>query len=596
MKEFIKIVVGNLVAFVLLGFIAMVFVIGSLVSLFLPGGTPKVEQGSVLVFDLSANLTDTPPSEDMWRVIEESFGSGVVPVYSVRAVTEAVRAAADDSAVSSLFLRGNFIPQGYGSGFAALRELRAALLDFRDSGKPLVAYLESPTVRDYYVASAADRVLINPYGMVGLSGLASQQIFLAGLLERYGIGVQVTRAGRYKAAVEMFTEEGMSPANREQTEALLADLWREVVETISESRGLGTAELQRLADMRGYIGPEMALEYGLVDGIAYLDQVLREMGEAAGVGDGDFPRIGMDGYLAARKADDGFGHASGTIAILYMEGDIIDGEGMTGAVGGNQFAREIRRLRQEGDVDALVVRVNSPGGSVTAAETIQRELALASQTMPVVVSFGTVAASGGYWVATGADRIFAHPNTITGSIGVFGILPNFQELANRHGVTFDGVRTAKFADVFSLTRPKTAEEMALIQELVDQVYEDFLERVSTGREMPVARVRELAEGRVWSGEDALQLGLVDEIGGLAEAISYAAGEAGLSEWELYEFPRPVDFAEALAEVFEPRREPLVARDPGRTVMSDLRESLRQLQVLNDPRGIYARMPFSLRID
>jgi len=253
-------------------------------------------------------------------------------------------------------------------------------------------------------------------------------------------------------------------------------------------------------------------------------------------------------------------------------------------------------LREDSSVRAMVLRINSPGGSVTAAETILREVALTQANIPVVISFGSLAASGGYWIATGGDYIFSQPNTITGSIGVFGILPNFQEIANRHGISFDEVKTAKYADVFSLTRPKTEEEMELIQELVDDIYLDFLEKVADSRELPVDQVKELAGGRVWSGQEALRLGLVDEIGGLDDAIAYAAEAAGIDRYQICEFPRPADFAEMLAEMLAPDQTPLVVRDSFQELAKDLKAGYQNLQTLNDPRGIYARLPFTLKID
>jgi protease-4 len=429
-----------------------------------------------------------------------------------------------------------------------------------------------------------------------VNGLASQQVFLAGLLEKYGIGVQVTKAGRYKSAVEAFTDTQMSTANRQQTEELLIDLWREVVLRVSESRGIPPQEIQRLTDERGFINRDLALESGLVDRIGYFDEVLEELRAKVGGKPGKiFPQITLADYSGIVVKPSAQAGAKGNqIAILYMEGDIVDGEGSSGSVGGDRFAREIRRLRTDGSVHAIVVRVNSPGGSVTAAETIQRELALARDVMPVIVSCGSYAASGGYWVATEADQIFAQPNTVTGSIGVFGILPNVQELANRHGVTFDTVRTGTYADLFSMVRPKTEEEMELIQDVVDEIYVDFVTRVAKGRDMTVETAESLAQGRVWSGEQALENGLVDQIGGLNDAVRFAAQAAGLEKWELYEFPRPVEFAEVLADLMAPQQAPLV-RYPMQDFVREIQGEVRALQFMNDPRGIYARMPYSLRI-
>lgn len=592
MKTFVKIVLGNLVALVLFGFVMMVFFGAAVTALFVGEEPFRVADGSVMVFDMSANITDAPVGDDLFKTIEQAIGPGAVPAYSLRNVTASIRAAAVDPKVSAIFLHGNLIEENYGSGYSALRELRLALHEFKAAGKPLVAYVENPTVRDYYVASVSDQIIMNPFGLVGLNGLASQQVFIKNALERYGVGVQVTRAGRYKAAVEMFTEEQMSEANRTQMEELLADIWGVVLLGVGEDRGIAPADLQELSDLRGFIKPGEALEIGLVDRIGYLDEALDALREITSRGAGeDFPQVDLNTYASTLKDSSG----REAIAVVYVEGEIVDGEGRLGSVGGDRYAREIRRLRLDPNVQGLVIRVNSPGGSVTASETIQREIGLARERMPVVVSFGTVAASGGYWIATDSDRIFAQPNTITGSIGVFGIMPNFQEIANRFGVTFDEVKTSKFADIFSVVRPKTEEEMARIQEMVDEIYQDFLVRVAEGRDMSVERAHELAQGRVWSGKDALDRNLVDEIGGLGEAIAYAGEKAGLTGWHLQEFPRPADLAEMLTKILDPAQAPLVGQHPLGRLVRELGADYEALQTLNDPRGIYARLPFSLRI-
>jgi len=597
MKVFFKIVFGNLVALFLFMVLAFFFFGATFSALLMTDRTPRVERDSVLIFDMSSNITDAPPAAEFAQLVEQSMGRPAVPSHSLRTVTESIRRAATDDRISAVFLMGNFIPQGYGTGFSTLREVRMALQEFSESGKPIFAYLENPTVREYYVASAADRIVLNPYGVVGINGLASQQIFVAGLLERYGIEVQVTRAGRYKAAVELFTEQQMSPDNRAQTQALLDDIWNDILERISESRGISPQDLQALTDARGFIEPEQALEHRLVDKVGYFDEVMQDVREVAGRRDGvRFPQIDLANYASTFQTQQGRpARGRGTVAVIYVEGDLVDGDGFTGSVGGDRFAREIRQLRLNQTVDAIVVRVNSPGGSVTAAETIQRELALAAEEMPVIVSFGSVAASGGYWISTGAERIFAQPNTITGSIGVFGILPNFQQIANRHGITFDVARTGRYADVFSLVRPKTEDEMELIQEVVDEIYHDFLERVARGRNMTIEQADALGQGRIWSGQEAMRQGLVDEIGGLRDAIRHAGEAANLQQWEIYEFPRPVEFAEVLAEIFAPEHRPLVARDPMQLFLRDLQSEFQSLQIMNDPRGLYVRMPFTLRI-
>ncbi len=599
MRQFLKIVFGNLVAMGLFAFVIFLL-FGAVITAIVVQEPPKtVPDQAVLVFDMTVNLTDSPPSSDLWDMVERSLGGSSISTESLRTVVDTLDRAAKDPKITALHLSGSFVSANYGSGFSALRELRLAVERFKESGKPVLAYLETPSPRDFYVASAADEIHLHPYGALPMAGLASQQIFLGGFLEKYGVGIQTTRAGRYKSAVEMFTEEQMSEANREQTEVLLNDFWQEILHTLESARGVDRAALQQVADTRGFFEPEEALQAGLVDAVSHFDEMLDATRARAGQSpNGPLVQVAFDIYAATEreKRTPRRRAARDLVAVVYVEGDIVDGEGMVGTAGGDRLAREIRRLRGNDRVKAMVVRVNSPGGSVSAAEIIRREVDLAAATMPVVVSFGSYAASGGYWISAGADRIFTQPTTITGSIGGFGLIPNFQELADRHKVRFDTVKTGEFADMFSVTRPKTEREMEVIQEVVDRIYGDFLTIVAEGRNLSVEAVDELGQGRVWSGREALRLGLADEFGGLREAIAHAAADAGLERWEVVEHPRRLEWAEALAEALggEPVP-PLLRQGPAGRLIGELHEEYRLLQSLNDPRGVYLRMPFSLKI-
>jgi protease IV len=480
-----------------------------------------------------------------------------------------------------------------------LKEVREALERFKTSGKPIVAYLGVANTRDYYLASVADRVVMSPFSVLYSPGLASEQMFLAGAFQRYGIGIQVTRVGRYKSAVEPFTLEQFSPENREQLEQLLGDLWGTYVQAVESSRGIAAGELQRLVDANALVYPEMALQFGLVNEIGYLPDTLESLRELTKTprGEETFRQVSLGSYVDAGRSPRPQRRISpNQVAVLYAEGAIVDGEGAASDVGGERFARQLRQLRDDDNVKAVVLRVNSPGGSAFASEMIQREMVLTREVKPVVVSMGTVAASGGYWISAYSDRVFAQPNTITGSIGVFGIIPNLQQLANDHGVTFDRVKTGEFADLFSISRPKTPAEMDQIQRAVDSIYEAFLTKVSEGRGLERSKVEELAQGRVWSGTDALALGLVDEIGGLSDAIAYAAKEASLDRFTVVDFPATRSFMEQLAESLAGGdRSPVLKSDPFTQFVRQASHDLQVLRSLNDPMGVYALMPLTLSI-
>ena len=602
MKNFFASLLGTLAGLAIAIVVMGVLIVGFIVAVSsLDKKTVVVEQGSYLVFDLHANITDTPAAFDKAGLASLlSGGDDEGKTLQLRLVTRALREAARDKRIAGVFLTGSLEPSGYGTGFAALKEVRAALADFKASGKPVVAYLDFATTRDLYLAAGATELALDPYGTLMLPGLASEPMFYAGAFERFGVGVQVTKSGVYKSYAEPFVRKDLSPENREQMQKLLNDLWGSLVADLSTDRKLASATVQTLVDAEGLIRPEVAVKAGLVDRLAYRDEIIAKLKKTTGKTDADepFTQVRLEDYATTLSKDtvEPKGHAAaGTIAVVYAEGAIVEGEGRQGEVGGADFARELRRLRQDSGVKAIVVRVNSPGGSATASEHIQREIRLAQETKPVVVSMGSYAASGGYWISAYSDRIFAEPTTITGSIGVVGIHFDIQKLANDLGFTWDGVKTGRYADVFTISRPKTAEEMALFQRMVDWIYGEFIRKVSEGRHLDPAVVRKIAEGRVWSGSEAIKLGLVDELGGLDAAIAHAAKTAKLgSNYKLEEFPQPESFAEML-EAFVDRVHP--SASAGKGVMSQLvarfKEQAQTLEQFNDSRGVYARLPLEI---
>jgi protease IV len=607
MKAFFASLLGTLAALVLFvfgGVILMFVVLGAIAAM--SDRPVVVERGAYLVFDLSADIADSPPQFDGAAFRAMFRDSSGPQLLQLRNVTRALRSAAQDDRIAGVVLHGSFQPAGYGTGYATLREVRAALEEVRAAGKPVIAHLEFPTTRDFYVASVATDLALDPYGVLALQGLAAQPTFFTGTLDRFGIGVQVSRVGKYKSAVEPFTRKDLSPENREQLTLLLGDVWTELRDTIARARGLETAALQAAIDSGEAFRPQQVLQHRLVDRLAYRDEIVGELRQATGrTGANEtFTQVSLPSYIrqlslseaGAEESPATAGQSSGKVAIIYAEGTIVDGEGRVGEVGGETFARELRRLRHDPDIKAIVVRVNSPGGSASASEHIQRELRLARETKPVVVSMGTLAASGGYWISAYADRIYAEPTTITGSIGVFGVLFNIQELGGNLGLSWDTVKTSQYADLMTITRPKTPEEMALVQGLVDWLYDQFLHKVGDARGLTRAQVEELAEGRVWSGIAAKQLGLVDEVGGLSTAIADAAQRAGLqSGFGIVEYPRAKDLAQMIQEALE-RVQPTTARSRlVKQVMEQVEAPVQFLGQFNDPRGLYARLPYDLNL-
>ena len=614
MRNFIKQTFASVVGSVLGLFIFFGLGTGALILLLIVFASrdtaPEVKDKSMLVFDLSLKITDAKPRSGTGAAIESALSGEQDNTLTLRTVLDTLEKARRDKRIVGLYLDGTHSSGGTGSGLATLKEVRAALERFRAAGKTILAYNMDWVQGEYYLSSVANTIVVNPLGQMAVKGLSTQPMFLAGALQKYGIGVQVIREGKYKGAVEPFLLTKLSPENRLQNEKLLGDLWGEWCSAVGKSRKLSPQQLQAIAYNQGLLLATDAKASGLVDQVAYFDQVLGQLKQLTGNNKEDkiFRQISLSKYADVPGKSLGVERSSqNQIAVVYAEGEIVDGQGSISEVGGDRFAKMLRRLRQDHDVKAVVLRVNSPGGSATAAEVMQREVRLIGQVKPVVVSMGNVAASGGYWISADANRIFAEPNTITGSIGVFGLAFNVQKLANNNGITWDVVKTARYADSQTVSRPKTPQELALSQRSVDRIYDLFLSKVAAGRKLPEQRVAQIAQGRVWSGVAAKQVGLVDEIGGLDAAIGYAAKQAKLGDdWELQEYPQARSFEQRLlgrlagearsAALGDSSELPLEPANPLTAEFHKLQGEIGILQAMNDPLGVYARLPFNLRIE
>ena len=608
MKDFFKYTFASLIGSILgitliigVGFGGLIFFVVSIASQTKDVG-PQVEDKSILVFDLGTSITDTRPISSTGEALQEVLSSDKPTTITLRKAINTLNAAAKDKKIIGIYIKGSNTPGV--TGLANLQEIRQALQRFGETGKTIIAYDMDWTEREYYLGSVADEIVINPLGALELNGLSSQTLFLSGALDKFGIGVQVTRVGKYKSAVEPFTQEKMSPENRQQTLQLLQNIWDEYLQTIAKSRKYTKQQLQAIVDNKGMLMANDALNSKLVDKVVYYDEVLTKLKELTGKKEEDktFTQISLNNYSKVAKVAQTLSKnvkSNNKIGVVYAQGEIVNGTGTPREIGGDRLAKELRRLRLDDKVKAVVLRVNSPGGSASASEVIGREVKLISEEKPLIVSMGNIAASGGYWISMNADRILAQANTITGSIGVFGVLFNIQEIANKNGITWDVVKIGKFADLNTTSRPKTEDELVLIQKMVDSIYERFIKNVATARNLAPEKVEEIAQGRVWSGANAQKLGLVDEIGGIETAIKVAAEEAELGDsWKVEEYPKSRSLEQRIFRSLSGVEVdiPTTPLDPLTTEFKNLQEELASLRGMNDPYGIYTRLPFNLRID
>ena len=608
MKDFFKYTFASLIGSILgitliigVGFGGLIFFVVSIASQTKDLG-PQVKDKSILVFDLATSITDSRPISSTGEALQEALYSDQPTTITLRKAINTLNAAAKDKKIIGIYIKGSNAPGV--TGLANLQEIRQALQRFRETGKTIIAYDMDWTEREYYLSSVADEIAINPLGVLEFNGLSSETMFLSGALDKFGIGVQVTKVGKYKSATEPFLREKMSPENRQQTLQLLQDIWGQYLQTVATSRKSTTEQLQAIADNQGILMANNALQSKLVDRVVYYDEVLKKLKELTGIEEDDksFTQISLNNYSKVPRVAKTLSKnikSDNKIAVVYAQGEVVNGSGTSRQIGGDRLAKKLRQLRLDDKVKAVVLRVNSPGGSASASEVISREVKLMSEEKPVIVSMGNIAASGGYWISMNADRIVAEVNTITGSIGVFGVLFNIQEIANQNGITWDVVKIGKFADLNTTSRPKTEDELVLIQKMVDSIYERFIKNVATARNLAPEKVEEIAQGRVWSGANAQKLGLVDEIGGIETAIKVAAEKAELgNSWKIEEYPKSRSLEQQIFRSLSGMEVdiPTMPLDPLATEFKKLQEELASLRAMNDPYGVYTRLPFNLRID
>lgn len=587
LASFIGSLAGLFFFFLLTGSGLLIF----LIALLLSDTTPQIKDQSVLVFNLNTQITD----KKLDNTLEEFLAEEKTKNLTVREITKAIEKAAKDPKIVALFLDGK---NGVlNSGYANLTEIKSALEKFKASGKKIISYDLNYSEKDYYITSIADTIILDPIGLIEINGFSSPQLFLANALQKYGIGVQVIRAGKFKAAVEPFIRNNYSEESRQQTQVLLKDLWTNYVNDVSKNRNLTTTKIKEIANTKGILNGEEAKQLGLIDKVADFNEVVSDLQTISNSKNEDsFRQISIKNYLDSSNNEQ---VSNNKIAILYAEGTIVGGKGKIGQIGSAYFAKQIRKIRDDDNIKAVIVRINSPGGSAIASEIILRELLLTKKKKPVIISMGNIAASGGYWIATSGEKIFAEKNTITGSIGVFGVLFNLEKIANNNGINYDVVKTGKFADLNAGFRAKTDAELQIYQKSVDAFYSLFLEKVAKARNLTTEKVDNIAQGRVWSGEDAKNVGLVDEIGGLNSAIQYTIKELKLGDdWEVKEYPEKRNWETEFLEKLEETKlqEKLNDSQIIAITLSKLKSELDIADIIENPNQIYTILPFKLEIE
>ena len=585
MKEFMKFTFASLLGVILAGIVFTILGIISMVGMVASSDTETVvKENSIFVLNLEGTLSERVQENPFQKLLGEENQA-----YGLDDILSSIRKAKDNENIKGIYLQ----PTSLSTSFASLEEIRHALVDFKGSGKFIVAYADQYTQSMYYLASVADKVIVNPQGTISWHGLASQPVFFKDLLNKLGIEMQIFKVGTYKSAVEPYIATEMSEANREQVTAFLTSIWGRLLEDVSASRNIPKETLNNYADqMMDLKQAEEYLTCGLADTLLYKDGVLNYLKELSGREADESLRTLSLNDMKNVKRNTPLDKSGNIIAVYYAFGGIDDGTSPEEGINSEKVITDLRKLREDETIKAVVLRVNSPGGSAYGSEQIWHEVVLLKAKKPVIVSMGDYAASGGYYISCAADTIVADPTTLTGSIGIFGMFPNMQGLlTDKIGLHFDMVKTNRFSDMGDMTRPFNADEREAMQNYINNGYKLFVKRCADGRGMSTEAIEKIAEGRVWTGEAAKELGLVDELGGLDRALEIAAQKVGIEAYSVVNYPAKESFFSTLL-------------DEGKNdyIETKMSESLGEyfhyvkfIQNLKDTDRIQTRMPFDPRI-
>jgi protease-4 len=568
----------------MLGFIIMV-------GIFAAAGKEEVtvKDGSLLVLKLDGPIVERTPDDPFAELMSQLTGEAA-PI-GLNKIIASIKKAARDERIKGIYMESGLIMAGH----ASIEEIRNALLEFKEkSGKFVISYAPVYSQKSYFLATAADKVYLPPAGMLQFQGLSSQRTFFKGTLEKLGVEMQVFRHGQFKSAVEPFTRTDMSDAARLQTKTYVQSLWDHITAKVGKERSLSAEVLNATANKAPWLQPgDFLVESGLLDELKYKDEVLKELKDSVSIDySEDLNSIGIARYAKAYVPDDKKGISKNKIAIIYAEGAIDGGQE---GINSEDLSRTIRKARRDSSIDAVVLRINSPGGSGMGSEIIWREVKLTTETKPLIVSMGDMAASGGYYIAAPADTIVAHPNTLTGSIGVFGLMPNVKGLLNKVGITTDGVKTNKFSDLPSIDRPFRPEEKELMQAYIEDFYDFFLQRCAEGRNTTKAAIDEVGQGRVWSGENAIDINLVDVLGGIDTALEIAAQKANIEDdYRVVELPEILPPFEQLMKDLTGNASAFMKNMIWEH--SEYLEILNTVENLKESYPIQARVPYEISIN
>ncbi len=588
MKQFFKFVFASMLG-VFLSIIVFIVLFSAIIFGVVNSSkeTVEIDENTILHINLDYPIverTEENPLEDL------DFGPfKSQKTIGLNDILKSISHAATNDNITGIYLDATYLM----AGMATTDEIRNALIDFKKSGKFIYAYSEVYTQKAYYLASVANKIYLNPQGVLELKGFSSQNMFFKGALNKLEIEAQVIKVGTYKSAVEPFILDKMSDANKLQMNSLLNSLYNNFVDKIAQSRNLNVDTVKSIAYNLKIRTPQDALKFKLIDGLKYKDEVLDELKAKCKIDKKkNLTTVGVTDYAGSITTNEE--ESVNKIAVIYANGEINGGEGDETSIGSEGISRSLRKARLDDKVKAVVLRVNSPGGSSLASDVIWREVLLTKQVKPIIVSMGDYAASGGYYIACAADSIIAEPNTITGSIGVFAIIPNLKGmLNNKLGLTFDGVKTGQFADLGDVTRPLTDAEKMILQKEVNRVYSDFTLRVSQGRKIPQAQVDSIGQGRVWTGTQALKLKLVDKLGHLKDAIAVAAKKAKLTDYRLVAYPeQKTGFLSFLDKSGDKIKESIIKAELGDTYNN----YYQKLKQASTQKGIYMRLPVGFNGD